>query len=63
GDSWPGWSADSHVLAFCQSAVLIVGVAGSLLLLRRLLLGEGRLLWLTTALTVVLGLGGRWLVA
>ncbi len=33
----PAWSADGHVIAFCQSLVVLVGVAGSVVLLRRLL--------------------------
>ncbi len=63
GGGWPGWSADPHVVAFCQSAVLLVGVAGSLVLLRRLVLPSRRLLWLSSAAAVLLGAGGRWLVA
>jgi hypothetical protein len=31
------WSADPHVIGFCQSLVLLVGVSGSVLLLRQLL--------------------------
>lgn len=59
----PSWSADPHVLAFCQTAVVLVGLAGTLVLLRRLLqpLGWG---WLGMG-SVALGLSGlgRWLVA
>jgi len=34
----PSWSADPHVVAFCQSVATGVGVIGSAGLLRRLLL-------------------------
>ena len=62
GPAWPGWSADPHVLAFCQSTAVFTGVGASLLLLRRMLLGEGRLLWWGSGLALLLGAGGRWLV-
>jgi hypothetical protein len=61
----PAWSADAHVIAFCQSLAVLVGVGGSLLMLRRLLqlaLWSGPSLALG-ALVVALGTGGRWLVA
>jgi NAD-dependent dihydropyrimidine dehydrogenase PreA subunit len=61
----PAWSADPHVIAFCQSLAVLVGAAGSLLLLRRLLqvaLWRGPSLALT-GLVIGLGTGGRWLVA
>jgi len=58
----PAWSADPHVIGFCQSLVLLVGVGGSVLLLRRLLLQAWRP-WLVVSLVpVALGLGSRWLV-
>ncbi len=59
----PAWSADPHVIAFCQSLAILVGVAGSVVLLRRLLQPQ-RWGWLAlSALAVGLGAGGRWLVA
>ncbi|HYP03816.1 MAG TPA: 4Fe-4S binding protein [Cyanobium sp.] len=59
----PAWSADGHVIAFCQSLVLAVGVAGSVVLLRRLL-QPLRWGWLALGwLALGLGAGGRWLVA
>jgi len=59
----PAWSADGHVIAFCQSLVVAVGVAGSVVLLRRLL-QPLRWGWLALGwLAVGLGAGGRWLVA
>ncbi len=58
----PGWSADRHVIAFCQSLVVAVGVAGSVVLLRRLL-QPLRWGWLALGwLALGLGAGGRWLV-
>ena len=60
--SLPGWSADSHVVAFCQSAVLLLGVGGSAVLWRRLF-NPRRWSWLALVLlTLALGIGGRWLV-
>jgi polyferredoxin len=59
----PLWSADPHVIAFCQSLVVVAGVAASAILLRRLLQPR---LWGGTALGALalgLGAGGRWLVA
>ncbi len=59
----PGWSADGHVIAFCQTLVLAVGVTGSVVLLRRLL-QPLRWGWLALGwLALGLGAGGRWLVA
>ncbi|NQV10975.1 MAG: 4Fe-4S binding protein [Cyanobacteria bacterium] len=60
---WPGWSADPHVIAFCQSLVMLIGGAGTLLVLRRLLLPSSRLVWLAWLMALALGAGGRWLVA
>ena len=61
-DTLPQWQADPHVLAFCQSAVAVVGVLGSALLLPRFLpAGLGR--WGGLLLAGALGVAGRWLVA
>jgi len=53
--SLPAWRADPHVIGFCQSLVVAVGVGGSAVLLRRLLLPE-RYAWLAQ-LAALLGLG------
>ncbi|MEA5416786.1 4Fe-4S binding protein [Synechococcus sp. BA-132 BA5] len=59
----PAWSADGHVIGFCQSLMVAVGVAGSVVLLRRLL-QPLRWGWLALGwLALGLGAGGRWLVA
>ncbi|MEB3354359.1 MAG: 4Fe-4S binding protein [Cyanobacteriota bacterium] len=62
--SWrlPSWAADSHVIAFCQSLVVLGGVAGSAVLLRRLLVDRRRL-GAAVALALALAAWGRWLVA
>jgi hypothetical protein len=58
----PHWSADPHVIGFCQSLCLLIGAAGSLVLLRRL--GpRGTAWWLAGGGTLVLAGAGRWLVA
>ncbi|MFZ0408942.1 MAG: 4Fe-4S binding protein [Cyanobium sp.] len=57
------WSADPHVIAFCQSLALAIGAAGSIVLLRRLLqLALPDWLWVS-GLALLLGAGARWLVA
>ena len=59
----PAWSADPHVIGFCQSAVVLLGWAWAVVLLRRLLANR-RAAWLSaSALAMALALGGRWLVA
>jgi hypothetical protein len=59
----PSWSADPHVIGFCQTLAVGVGLAGSVVLLRRLLLPD-RLGWLLqAALTLLIAGAGRWLVA
>ncbi len=56
------WSADGHVIAFCQSLVVVIGVLASIVLLRRLLQLELRhWLWIS-GLPLLLGVGGRWLL-
>ena len=61
--SMPAWSADAHVIGFCQSVVMVTGVVGSLVLLRRLSPAVGRAFWWASGATVLLGGLGRWLVA
>jgi NAD-dependent dihydropyrimidine dehydrogenase PreA subunit len=63
GWATPGWSADPHVVAFCQSVVTGVGVIGSVVVLRRLLPSDGLGSLLLAALALALGLAGRVLVA
>lgn len=59
----PSWSADPHVIAFCQSAVLLLGWLGAVVLLRRQF-ATHRAGWLgVSGLALALALGGRWLVA
>jgi NAD-dependent dihydropyrimidine dehydrogenase PreA subunit len=59
----PGWSADPHVVAFCQSVVCGVGVIGSAVLLRRLLQLNAAASLLLSALALGIGVAGRVLVA
>ncbi|MEB3349385.1 MAG: 4Fe-4S binding protein [Cyanobacteriota bacterium] len=58
----PGWSADPHVLGFCQSVVLIAGGIGSLVILRRLLQPSRRVQIVWFGLVLLLTATGRWLV-
>jgi polyferredoxin len=59
----PAWRADGHVIAFCQSVAVLVGLATSVVVLRRLL-QTSRTAWLSaSALALVLAGAGRWLVA
>jgi hypothetical protein len=62
---WPAlpyWQADPHVLAFCQSAAVLMGSLGTALLIPRFQ-PAGWSRWGTLALTLLLAAGGRWLVS
>ena len=62
GGGW-AWRADPHVIGFCQTLAVAIGLAGSVVLLRRLLLPQ-RLGWLVQALIASgLALAERWLVS
>jgi polyferredoxin len=58
----PHWQADPHVLAFCQSAAVLVGALGTALLIPRFQPG-GWSRWGTLMLTLLLAAAGRWLVS
>jgi NAD-dependent dihydropyrimidine dehydrogenase PreA subunit len=59
----PAWTADPHVIGFCQTLAVGLGLMGSVVLLRRLLVPE-RLGWLAqSALVLGLAVAGRLLVA
>ena len=59
----PSWRADSHVIGFCQSGAVLVGLAGALVLLRRMLRAGSAALPAASLLALALAAGGRWLVA
>ena len=59
----PSWQADSHVIGFCQSVAVVVGLAGALVLLRRMLRAGSSALPAASLLALALAAGGRWLVA
>ena len=62
-DGWPQWSADPHVIGFCQTMVVLIGWVGAVMLSRRLL-DLNRRAWFTGSMVLLLvSLGGRWLVA
>ena len=67
GEGWasslPAWSADPHVIAFCQSAALLLGLGGTLVLQRRLLQPPRWRGLALAALASGLAVTGRWLVA
>ena len=59
----PQWRADPHVIGFCQTLVVVAGLAMSMVLLRRQL-ATHRSAWLgASGLALVLAAAGRWLVA
>ncbi|MFZ9569495.1 MAG: 4Fe-4S binding protein, partial [Vulcanococcus sp.] len=59
----PSWSADAHVIGFCQSAAVLLGWSASVVLLRRQL-ATHRAAWLgASGLALALACAGRWLVA
>ena len=57
------WQADPHVIGFCQSLVLIVGLGGSAVLLRRLLQPTWRVWLLQAGALSSLAIASRWLLA
>ena len=60
---WPQWSADPHVIGFCQTLMVAVGWGGTIVLLRRLLV-QNFTQWVFSSMTLLLlSLAGRWLVA
>ena len=60
---WPQWSADPHVIGFCQTLMVTVGWGGTVVLLRRLLV-QNFTQWVFSGLMLlILSLAGRWLVA
>ena len=62
-DGWPQWSADPHVIGFCQTTVVVIGWVGAVILSRRLL-DLDRWAWVMGSMVLLLvSLGGRWLVA
>ncbi len=59
----PAWSADPHVIGFCQSVVVLLGGLGSCLMVRRMLQPTWpRWLGLSGGV-LALASAGRWLVA
>lgn len=60
---WPHWSADTHVIGFCQTMVVGIGWVGAAILSRRLL-DLDRRAWVTGSMVLLMvSLSGRWLVA
>lgn len=60
---WPHWSADPHVIGFCQTVVMGTGWVGAAILSCRLL-DLDRLAWVVGSMMLLLvSLSGRWLVA
>ena len=60
---WPQWSADPHVIGFCQTVVVVIGWVGAVILSRRLL-DLNRRAWVRGSMVLFLvSLSGRWLVA
>ena len=58
----PAWAADPHVIGFCQTLAVGLGLIGSVVLLRRLLLPD-RINWLLQAgSTLIVAAAGRWLI-
>ena len=61
-EALPVWRADSHVIGFCQSGAVGLGLLWSVVLLRRQL-ATHRSAWIVASAWVsVLAVGGRWLV-
>ena len=59
----PSWRADDHLISFCQSGAVLAGLAGALVLLRRMLSAGSAALPAASLFALDLAAGGRWLVA
>ncbi|CAI8172871.1 MAG: Putative electron transport protein YccM [Prochlorococcus marinus str. MIT 9215] len=59
---WPQWTADAHVIDFCQSMVIAIGWASCVVLLPRLIRRQ-RLSWITgSGVLLVAAVACRWVV-
>jgi hypothetical protein len=59
----PAWIADPHLMAFCQSAPVVLGLSWALVLLRRQLARLRQASLVALALPLLLAAAGRWLMA
>ena len=60
---WPQWSADPHVIGFCQTLVVGIGWIGAAILSRRLLDLDRRAWVMGSMVLLLISFSGRWLVA
>ena len=60
---WPQWSADPHVIGFCQTLVVGIGWIGAAILSRRLLDLDSRAWVMGSMVLLLVSFSGRWLVA
>ena len=60
---WPSWSADPHVVGFCQTVLIAIGWIGAVVLIRRLIVPERFNRMLGSMVMMVLSFAGRWLVS
>ncbi len=60
---WPQWSADPHVIGFCQTLVVGIGWIGAAILSRRLLDLDRRAWVMGSMMLLLVSFSGRWLVA
>ena len=60
---WPQWSADPHVIGFCQTLVVGIGWIGAAILSRRLLDLDRRAWVMGSMVLLLVSFSGRWLVA
>ena len=60
---WPQWSADPHVIGFCQTLVVGIGWIGAAILSRRLLDLDSRAWVIGSMVLLLVSFSGRWLVA
>ena len=60
---WLQWSADPHVIGFCQTLVVGIGWFGAAILSRRLLDLDRRAWVMGSMVLLLVSFSGRWLVA
>ena len=59
---WPQWSADTHVIGFCQSLTIALGWLGCVVLVRRLISPQQQSWLIGSGALLIVALASRWVV-